>query len=464
MLIVPADSRFRQGRWPLATALLILVNTLVFFTVQARDDAYRQTAAHLYFDSRLPDIEFPLYLADLRARAKTRQADALQERVDDKEGLPVLAALEADHAFSERLHAGKVVPAAQEQEWRPLRDRFDAALARVITDRYAFDPNDPSPLTLFTSMFLHGGFEHLLGNMVMLGLVGVLVEYALGPGLFIALYLVGGLCAGATYWAVHHKGGVSVIGASGAIAAVMGLFTVLYGARKVRFFYTVLVYFDFITLPAIVLLPYWLGWEIIQFFINRGIPVAYEAHAGGLAAGALLALAARKRAPEAAIQSLAKPEQDARWEQSLQQGIAHIGRLDFERARMVLEKLHAERPAELRPVQLLFRIARAQPASEAFHRYAQILLAARPGDLNRILDDYWQHAKPKPRLDPKLQVQLLNRYASQGDCERVDRLLQVPPPASEARAVAAILSALALRAPAEKGRAYRELAARFASG
>lgn len=462
MLIVPADPKYRQGRWPALTALLVLVNVLVFFTAQAHDDARREAAFTLYLAGGLPAIEFPLYLADLRSRGKTRQADALQHELDRGGGPGVLMALERDAGFLRRLRAGRGVAAERQEQWRSERAAFEVAQARVVTDRYSFDPMEPSAVTLFTSMFLHGSFGHLLGNMVMLGLVGVLVEYALGAGLFAALYLVGGLGAGATYWAVHHKAGMPVIGASGAIAAVMGLFTVLYGLRKVRFFYTLVFYFDFITLPAIALLPYWLGWEVLQFFINRSVPVAYEAHAGGLAAGALLALAARRRKPDEASQSLDKPEQDARWDAALHRGMALMGRLEFDRARAVFEKLLRERPADLRPVQQLFRISKAQPASEAFHRHAQTLLAAKPGDLNQILDDYWKHARPAPRLESKLQVQLLNRYALAADCERVDRLLQLRPAPAEARAVAAILGALAPRVPPEKGRTYRELAATLA--
>jgi membrane associated rhomboid family serine protease len=459
VLIVPADAKFRQGRWPVLTALLILANVLVFFTAQLRDDERRELAWTLYFDSSLPATEFPLYLAELRARGDARQADALQRQLDHGAGPRVLMTLQRDAAFQQQLRAGAGVAPERMERWRRERAAFESAQARVVTDRYHFDPLAPSAVTLFTSMFLHGDFGHLLGNMVMLGLVGVLVEYALGPGLFALLYVAGGLGAGLTYWAVHYKGGMPVIGASGAIAGVMGLFAVLYGRRKVRFFYWLGFYFDFIALPALALLPYWLGWEILQFFMNRDVPVAYEAHAGGLAAGALLALAARRRKPDEASKSLDKPEQDARWDAALHQGMALMGRLEFDRARVVFEKLHRERPADLRPTQQLFRIAKAQPSSEAFHRHAQVLLTAKAGDVDQVLDDYWKLAKPAPRLEAKLHVQLLNRYAVAGDCERVDRLLQLPPAAAEARAVARILDVLAQRVPSDKGRAYRERAA-----
>ncbi len=175
------------------------------------------------------------------------------------------------------------------EQWREERDRFEAILGESFTERYALDYADPSATTMVSHMFMHGGFMHLLGNMVFLVMLGLLVEGALGAPLYLAAYLVGGLGAAAASLALRGGEPGGLVGASGAIAGLMGLYAVLYNTRPVRFFYWAFVYFDYVKKPAIVLLPLWLGWELLQLVLSGAGRVAYEAHAGGIVTGALLA-------------------------------------------------------------------------------------------------------------------------------------------------------------------------------
>jgi hypothetical protein len=278
----------------------------------------------------------------------------------------------------------------------------------------------------------------------------VLAEFALGPALFLLLYVIAGLGAVAAFWLVNLGESMGLVGASGAISGVMGMFAVLYGMRKVRFFYTVFVYFNFIMLPALVVLPYWIAWEVLQHFMSDS-RVAYEAHAGGLVTGALLAFAVRSRMSQEATRDLDRPERDAQWDKRLQEGMDFMARLQFPRARSIFERLRAERPDDVRPLRQLFRIARAQPESEAFHRYAGELLAM-GGPIESVFDEYWQAAKPSPRLDTALMIRLLNRFAAARDWPRADRLAQVMQNGRADPRVATTLEAFAkVRAAAPRG-------------
>ena len=146
---------------------------------------------------------------------------------------------------------------------------------------------------LFTSMFLHGNLMHLVGNMWFLWLFGDNVEDRLGRARYLLLYVLSGLAAGVTQVYVDWGGLVPVVGASGAIAGVLGGYMITYPYARVLawvpFFY---FFWNVIELPAIVFLGIWF---LMQFFNGAaalggtgGGGVAYWAHVGGFLAGILL--------------------------------------------------------------------------------------------------------------------------------------------------------------------------------
>ena len=178
----------------------------------------------------------------------------------------------------------------------PCEVERDRPLAR-ITDRTSCDfdsdsPSTPLPehkavwLTLLTSMFLHGSLSHLAGNMLFLWVFGNNVEDRLGHFAYLLFYLVGGVVAALGH-VVFNSGSVQpVVGASGAIAAVMGAYFVFKPRGRIL---TVVVTaaFQVIYIPAYVVLGLFF---VTQFFTPTSSNVAWEAHAAGMAAGALAAL------------------------------------------------------------------------------------------------------------------------------------------------------------------------------
>jgi membrane associated rhomboid family serine protease len=154
---------------------------------------------------------------------------------------------------------------------------------------------DRSPinwLTPITSMFLHGGWGHLLGNCLFLWVFGDNVEDLMGPKRFITFYLVCGLAAAALHVALSPSSPIPTVGASGAISGVMGGYLMLFPKHRVRMFFPPLFVFHF---PAWLVLLWWFGLQVLQ-----GLPqltmldqdptggVAVWAHVGGFVAGVLL--------------------------------------------------------------------------------------------------------------------------------------------------------------------------------
>lgn len=145
-------------------------------------------------------------------------------------------------------------------------------------------------VTPFTSMFMHGGWMHLIGNMLFLWIYGNNIEDDLGRFKFLVFYLLSGLAAIGLYTLFGPSSQIPLVGASGAIAGVMGAYLVRYPAARI----TVLVIFIFIQtiqLPAKIVLGFWFIYQIIMYSLGGaggGGGVAWMAHVGGFAFGWLV--------------------------------------------------------------------------------------------------------------------------------------------------------------------------------
>jgi membrane associated rhomboid family serine protease len=142
----------------------------------------------------------------------------------------------------------------------------------------------PVPLTVLSSMFMHAGWLHILGNMWFLWVFGGKVEDVMGRVRFSAFYLVSGLAAATAHVLVGPGSLAPMVGASGAIAGVLGAYAFLYPRARVRCLWVLVVFVTFIDVRAWLLLGLWF---VSQFFIP-GPGVAWVAHVGGFLAGAAL--------------------------------------------------------------------------------------------------------------------------------------------------------------------------------
>ena len=146
---------------------------------------------------------------------------------------------------------------------------------------------------IFTSMFLHGGWLHVLGNLWTLLIFGDNVEDRMGKGRFLAFYLLCGILAGATHVYFNRHSTVPTIGASGAIAGVMGAYFLLFPRARVITLIPLLFYPLFVELPAFVFLGLWFVSQILSSTLSIAEPgdaagIAFQAHVGGFVGGCLL--------------------------------------------------------------------------------------------------------------------------------------------------------------------------------
>jgi membrane associated rhomboid family serine protease len=152
----------------------------------------------------------------------------------------------------------------------------------------------PTWITLFTSMFMHGGLLHLGGNMLFLWIFGNNVEDSMGRPRFVAFYLLGGLAALLGQTLIDPGSTAPTVGASGAIAAVLGGYALLYPRARVVTLLIIIIFFTIVELPALVVLGLWFLMQVFYGAAELGQPlggsggVAYFAHIGGFAFGLAL--------------------------------------------------------------------------------------------------------------------------------------------------------------------------------
>ncbi len=156
---------------------------------------------------------------------------------------------------------------------------------------------------IFTSMFMHGGLAHIAGNMLYLWIFGDNVEDAMGHGKYLAFYLLGGLVASLAHILTNPASQIPTVGASGAIAAVLGAYLILYPQSRVQTIIPLGYFMRITLLPAFIVLGMWFILQLFSGFLSLGGPdvggVAFWAHIGGFVTGVVLAkLLASKRRPE----------------------------------------------------------------------------------------------------------------------------------------------------------------------
>lgn len=439
---IPLENKPSWRHPPWMTLLLILVNMWVFWGPQRQEAVADERAAEHYVRTALPGIELPAFVSHLTQTGSpnARIAERLYEhkRYDD-----LLEAMQNDSTFMRRLHQGQVITTSNPQyaTWQAERAAYDRLRPAPFTARWAQDHSADAewrPITWVTSAFLHGSTGHLLGNMLFLFLFGFSVELALGGGLYLLFYLLGAVGASAlAAWAYAGMGGLG-LGASGAVSALMGMYAVMYRMRRIRFFYQLFFYFNYVTAPALILLPAWIVNELIQH-LTSGRGVAYMAHLGGLITGALLmALAQRAGWLRLPSHEAVVAAADDGFSARLAEAERLTAEMKFDRAVPAWRAAARLRPQDADVLRAWFHLAKAQPTSEDFHRSAKMILRLRSHDRATLALQhatylvYLDRARPAMQLRPQDLQNLVPRLVRLGalpDAERLYAALSAMAPA-----------------------------------
>lgn len=167
---------------------------------------------------------------------------------------------------------------------------------QAVVSTWGFTPSALEPTTPLTSQFLHGGVMHLLGNMLFLWVFGPPIEKALGSLRYLVFYLAGGLAAAGVQWAADPASAIPMIGASGAVSAVLGAYFALFPRTGVEVLVGFLIFWRKVKWPALIFLGLWFVQNLLSGVIGWITPnegVAWWAHVGGFVMGLLVGLTRR---------------------------------------------------------------------------------------------------------------------------------------------------------------------------
>jgi len=431
MLIIPLTGKISWRNPPAVTICIILINCLVFFFFQSGEKELFYEAKEYYFESELAEIEVPRYIE--YAKQKIKGIPDLQKSKElDKETLVRYhVEMDQDYGFLKRLRNDEVITRQDPvyAKWKKLKNIYEEKLSRVVFINYGFRPAYKSLTTYFTYMFLHGSFGHLFGNMIFLWIVGCVLELGCGRILYTGIYLIGGLLSAVLFWLVYMQSTVPLVGASGAIAGLMGTFTVLFGKKRVNIFYSLGFYFNYVKVPAIILLPIWIGNELYQLFFSGISQVAYVAHIGGLAGGAILGFICLKF-PVILDENIFKEDPKDEITPLIEEALQSISELDMERGRNLLNKVLAKEPSNLIALTHLYNVEKNDPESVRFHETAKKLLSLliqsneSPKTAYNIYKEYIGLSN-LPRFSPQLYLRISTICIETGHFENAKKILAI---------------------------------------
>jgi membrane associated rhomboid family serine protease len=288
-MLIPIKHENKEARrWPVITLALIAINLAVFlFTMSAIDNETPQLGevkGHILILAALHP--------ELKMQAESQQlVDGFKQSHPDQWKQVQNRYRDVRNAYDAKIKMTEDSSKLQD-EMDSLNAQLQSLSKSSITEHYAFVPAHPTGISYLTANFLHGGWMHLIGNMWFLWLAGFVLEDVWGRWLYSAFYLIAGVAA-LQFYAWSNPGSITpTLGASGAVAALMGAFLMRFPKMKIEMGWLFLFKFYRFKAAAYWLLPLWLFSEIFYgSLFGSSSGVAHWAHVGGFLFGALAALA-----------------------------------------------------------------------------------------------------------------------------------------------------------------------------
>ncbi|HEB56950.1 MAG TPA: rhomboid family intramembrane serine protease [Gammaproteobacteria bacterium] len=428
-MFIPLDRKPDWRSPPVITLLLICINILVFNFLQGQDQLREEDAFRYYFSSGLAELEIPRYINYLNKRSQHQISIKPITELTAKEQAIIYKHLMSNGRFLRALNKLHIISPRDPDytPWHNLRRGFDRRLQSIFSYRYALKPYSATPLTLVSAIFLHADFWHLLGNMVFLLLFGFILELSLGSIMLLLAYLACGIIANLVTLAISPDSGQWITGASGAITGLAGLYAVLYGRRKIRFFYSLIFYFDYIRAPAIIMLPVWLLYELAYSFISPE-SVNTVTHIGGLLGGIFIGIIIRY-SPLQVHKEEKKKNAHIDFEADFKTATTALANAELDKAADIFERLLKVQATDMRIVFKLFHIAKARADHKSAQHYIRLLLA-HSGKNPQLLRDqqrgfieYMELTQGKPALPAGLLAETGIRFCATGFVESSEKIL-----------------------------------------
>ena len=366
MIIPLAHENLRGRRWPWVTIAIIALNTVIFlFTHGTMEQEMAQTGRvelHiLLLSARFPDAQATPEAVEMIEAFKRQHADIYAQMASPSR--PAIA-----DPWDVQLQSKDWSPVEADAEMAGLCSQLTQVRDSSIAWKYAFHPVHPSAISYLTATFLHGGWLHLIFNMWFLWLAGTVLEDAWGRAVYPIFYLVSGALALVIHGVVFSSSLVPVLGASGAIAGLMGAFLARFPKTRIQMGWLVVIRFVKFYVPAYVILPLWLLIQVFWGVLFRSFGaeggVAYWAHIGGFAFGALGAVLLRVTGVEHSANQAIEAKVTWSADPRIVRATESLGENNAEGAIAALQQLVKEQPESLDGWDLLLKAQQKKQDSE----------------------------------------------------------------------------------------------------
>ncbi len=439
MVIIPTEKRFDWQHAPVVLFSIVLLNVLLYFFYQVNDDKKIFEALEVYSQKNYVTLEWPLFRDFIRQQEGGETTTIAQSNGDSTE-LQNYQQMYDNNAF-ESLSVSmlirqdfysylvKIEPKFSSNDarydWLDTRARINKQIMTISSLNFGLVPRDWNPVTLVSHQFLHGGLMHLMGNMFFLIICGFAVEAAIGHKLFLAFYLLSGIAGGLLYMAFNWGGHTPLVGASGAISGVMAMYLAVFRLQKIEFFYWFFIFVGYFRAPALFILPFYLGKEIISFVIDTDSNVAFMAHTGGFIVGGALVLAQLFWKPDLLNQEYIEQDEEI---DPLQKKLAAvyqaIEKCQFQSALKLLKPLIADINCRFDWQLLRCKLAKIDGGDELDQALQDIFSTKKPNpaEVEQLKNLWHDSSTDSDKFDAKAQLNLAMNFCQLKDLSSAEEI------------------------------------------
>lgn len=401
MIALPMDRDFKWASIPKATLLLIAFNLMVFFLWQWGDEDRWQSIIQQYAHSSLPRLEYPVFTSHLYQTQRADLAVQCEELWKSDQRHQVYRFLLEDESFTQMISkqdadfwGGHDFP-----QWFADRQKINPTLKTISSLRYGLIPHDGRAITYFISPFLHSHWASLLGNMLLLLIIGVGLERKIGSFYFGLSFMLCALFGGVAHTLFQGSSFTPVLGATGAVNGMLAMMLWLHKLNKIPFFYFVVVRFGFVEAYAVLLaIPGVLN-LVLQVAIAWPQHIPYLAHFSPLILGTLLMAGLLRWMLGTPVNIEPETDEDLAYREALDKALKQIELFNFTDALKQFEQLAKENPGRVELTSSIFSLQGITQQPEIQKQTGLTLFT---------------HATPDPKDAPvfvKVLTQYLNLHA-----------------------------------------------------
>jgi membrane associated rhomboid family serine protease len=391
MLLIPVKHENMEGRrWPVVTFALIALNIIAFlgthWTMESQGPEITDVRVHLLLLAAMhPELKMPDDVQQFVTDFQTASPEAWKQA-----GFQHRQSYDATDARTRQIDD----PDELQAEMDSLSQRFHDIQEQSILLNYGFIPAHKRAITYITSIFLHGGWLHLIGNMWLLWLAGFILEENWGRIIYPVFYLLAGVAATQFHAWMYPNSILACLGASGAVAALMGAFLVRFPKLKIHMWAFAFIYRFRFKIRAYWLLPLWLLTEIFYGTLyGQASGVAHWAHVGGFIFGGLAALVIQRTGLEHKANAAIEAKVSWTADPGIVQATEHMEQGKLDEAIASLNSYLATKPDSLEACNLLSQIYWRKNDIPGYHtsiaKLCQLHLKAQDSEAAwQVFEDY----------------------------------------------------------------------------